>query len=154
MREKCPGERNEMSEIIKDGTLYRDAPEDERSEQEKACYDFLGNVGAEYIRLDHEKADTMEACEEINECLGVRICKNLFLCNRQKTAFYLLLMPGDKPFRTKDLSSQIGSARLSFAGADAMQEYLGVTPGSVSVLGLMNDKTGMVRLLIDSDVLS
>ena len=154
MREKCPGERNEMSEIIKDGTLYRDAPEDERSEQEKACYDFLGNVGAEYIRLDHDKADTMEACEEINECLGVRICKNLFLCNRQKTAFYLLLMPGDKPFRTKELSSQIGSARLSFAGADAMQEYLGVTPGSVSVLGLMNDKKGMVRLLIDSDVLS
>ena len=107
-----------------------------------------------YTIIYASKDKALAGLEEINECLGVRICKNLFLCNRQKTAFYLLLMPGDKPFRTKDLSSQIGSARLSFAGADAMQEYLGVTPGSVSVLGLMNDKKGMVRLLIDSDVLS
>ena len=145
---------NKMSGIIKDRTLYKSAPQDERTAREAACYAFLEDVGAEYVRLDHEKADTMEACEEIDECLGVKICKNLFLCNRQKTAFYLLLMPGDKPFRTKDLSAQIESSRLSFSGEEAMQELLGVTPGSVSVLGLMNDKESRVRLLIDRDVLS
>ena len=81
------------------------------------------------------------------------ICKNLFLTNRQRTAFYLLLMPGHKPFRTKDLSHQIGSARLSFASPEHMLELLDIAPGSVSVLGLMNDHDGRVRLLIDRDLL-
>ena len=83
---------------------------------------------------------TMEACEEIDRVLGdgTAICKNLFLCNRQATEFYLLLMPGDKPFKTKELSAQIGSSRLSFAKSEYMEKYLDITPGSVSVLGLMN----------------
>ena len=98
---------------------------------------------------------TMEACEEIDRTLGddTAICKNLFLCNRQETNFYLLLMPGDKPFKTKDLSAQIGSARLSFAKPEYMEKYLDITPGSVSVLGLMNDHEKKVQLLIDEDVL-
>ena len=135
---------------------YSGRPEDceSRLPREVRVYDLLDSLGIEYGRVDHSPAENMEDCVAIDEALGAVMCKNLFLCNRRQTAFYLLLMPGDKPFRTKDLSSQIGSARLSFAGADAMQEYLGVTPGSVSVLGLMNDKKGMVRLLIDSDVLS
>ena len=102
---------------------------------------------------------TMEACEEIDRTLsegvekGVAICKNLFLCNRQATDFYLLLIPGDKPFKTKYLSAQIGSSRLSFAKPEYMEQYLDITPGSVSVMGLMNDKEKKVRLLIDEDVL-
>ena len=102
---------------------------------------------------------TMEACEEIDRTLsegvekGVAICKNLFLCNRQATDFYLLLIPGDKPFKTKYLSAQIGSSRLSFAKPEYMEQYLDITPGSVSVMGLMNDKEKKVRLLIDKDVL-
>lgn len=96
---------------------------------------------------------TMEVCEAIDAALGATICKNLFLCNRQETDFYLLMMPGDKPFKTKDLSSQIGSSRLSFASPAHMERFLNITPGSVSVLGLMNDKDGAVRLLIDEDVL-
>ena len=96
----------------------------------------------------------MEVCRAIDEALGATICKNLFLCNRQETAFYLLMMPGDKPFKTKDLSAQIGSSRLSFAGHEHMERLLDITPGSVSVLGLMNDKEGAVRLLIDEDVLT
>ena len=102
---------------------------------------------------------TMEACVEIDRTLsegvekGVAICKNLFLCNRQATDFYLLLIPGDKPFKTKDLSAQIGSSRLSFAKPEYMEQYLDITPGSVSVMGLMNDKEKKVRLLIDEDVL-
>ena len=96
---------------------------------------------------------TMEACAEIDKILDATVCKNLFLCNRQKTDFYLLMMPGDKPFKTKDLSAQIGSSRLSFASAEDMERYLDITPGSVSVMGLMNDKAHAVRLLIDADLL-
>ena len=125
-----------------------------RLEKEIRVYDFLDHLGIEYKRVDHEPAFTMEVCEEIDKMLQATICKNLFLCNRQKTQFYLLMMPGDKPFKTKELSAQIGSSRLSFAKSEYMEKYLDITPGSVSVLGLMNDIEGKVRLLIDEDVLT
>ena len=126
-----------------------------RLPKEIRVYDFLDKLGVDYQRVDHEAAMTMEACEEIDRTLGddTTICKNLFLCNRQETNFYLLLMPGDKPFKTKDLSAQIHSARLSFAKPEYMEKYLDITPGSVSVLGLMNDSEKKVQLLIDEDVM-
>ena len=135
--------------------LYKGRPEntDGRQEREIRVYDCLDKLGIEYDRTDHEHADTMEACNEIDEVLNVLICKNLFLCNRQKTDFYLLMMPGDKPFKTKELPAQIGSARLSFASEEFMVEYLDIHPGAVSVMGLMNDTDNHVRLLIDEDVL-
>ena len=128
---------------------------DNRLDKEIRVYDFLDKLGIAYQRVDHEAAMTMEACEEIDRTLGddTTICKNLFLCNRQETNFYLLLMPGDKPFKTKDLSAQIHSARLSFAKPEYMEKYLDITPGSVSIMGLMNDPENHVKLLIDSDVL-
>jgi Ala-tRNA(Pro) deacylase len=124
-----------------------------RLEREVRTYDLLDSLGIEYKRVDHEAATTMEACEAIDAALDVVMCKNLFLCNRQKTNFYLLLMPGDKKFKTKELSAQINSARLSFAEAEDMLKYLDIEPGSVSVMGLMNDKGHGVSLLIDEDVL-
>lgn len=124
-----------------------------RLEREVRVYDFLDSLGIEYLRTDHEEANTMEACNRIDEVLGVTICKNLFLCNRQETDFYLLMMPGDKPFKTKDLSKQINSARLSFAKPEYMEEFLDIKPGAVSIMGLMNDKEKRVRLLIDKPVL-
>nr|MBQ8253491.1 prolyl-tRNA synthetase associated domain-containing protein [Lachnospiraceae bacterium] len=126
-----------------------------RLQKEIRTYDLLDRLGIEYERTDHMDmpATTMEACEEIDAVLDVTICKNLFLCNRQKTDFYLLAMPGDKPFKTKDLSAQLGIARLSFATEDFMGEFLDITPGSVSVLGLMNDKENRVRLLVDEEIL-
>ena len=124
-----------------------------RQDKELRVYDFLDRLQVPYYRVDHEPAMTMEACLEVDKALGAPMCKNLFLCNRQQTDFYLLLMPGDKPFKTKDLSAQIGSSRLSFADAEHMEQYLDITPGSVSVLGLMNDKEKKVRLLIDRDLL-
>ena len=137
--------------------LQKGRPEntDNRLDKEIRVYDFLDKLGIQYQRIDHEAAMTMEACEEIDRALGdnTTICKNLFLCNRQETDFYLLLMPGDKPFKTKDLSAQIHSARLSFAKPEYMQKYLDITPGSVSVLGLMNDSEKKVQLLIDEDVM-
>ena len=137
-----------------DHHLYTGRPAEARSETEDRCYDFLDRLGISYARVDHEHADTIEACELVEDLLGCRICKNLFLCNRQQTDFYLLLMPGQKPFKTKILSKQIGSARLSFADTDHMRDILGLTPGSVSVLGLMNDREKRVRLLMDRELLS
>lgn len=130
----------------------RPSDADKRLPKEQKCYDMLDRLGIEYAGVDHEHADTIEVCHEIESTLGAKICKNLFLTNRQQTEFYLLLMPGDKPFKTKLLSKQIGTARLSFASSEHMQELLDITPGSVSVLGLMNDG-GRVHLVIDSDLL-
>lgn len=124
-----------------------------REEREIRTYDRLDSLGISYDRVDHEPAENMDVCRLIDEALGAPICKNLFLCNRQCTVFYLLMMPGDKPFKTKELSAQIGSARLSFASPEKMLEYLDIRPGAVSVMGLMNDRSNAVQLLIDEDVL-
>lgn len=118
-----------------------------------AVYDLLDKLEIPYVRVDHEATPSIESCQDIDKILGIEICKNLFLCNRQKTSFYLLMMPGNKPFKTKDLSAQIGSARLSFANEEYMEEFMNLTPGSVTVLGLMNDRDHRVRLLIDREVL-
>lgn len=154
-------------------TIYKGRPGNitGRQERELRVYDLLDSIGVDYDRLDHAPAMTMEVCDAVNAAFGrmtleefkaedsndrtkhAIICKNLFLCNRQKTKFYLLMIPGDKKFFTKNLSAQINSARLSFADAEDMQKFLDVTPGSVSVLGLMNDHDHIVQLLIDSDVL-
>ncbi len=137
--------------------LFHGSPADMtgREDREIRVYRFLNELNVDFERTDHpdRPATTMEVCADVDSVLGVRICKNLFLCNRQKTAFYLLIMPGDKPFKTKELSGQMGISRLSFADADAMERYLDVQPGSVSVLGLMNDKDRSVTLAIDEDVL-
>lgn len=125
-----------------------------RLEKENRVYDLLDSLGIEYERVDHEEANTMEACAAIDEVLAPAvICKNLFLCNSQKTRFYLLMIREDKKFLTKDISKQINSARLSFAPAEFMEQFLDITPGSVSVMGLMNDKENNVTLLVDEDVL-
>lgn len=154
-------------------TIYKGRPGNitGRQERELRVYDLLDSIGVDYDRLDHAPAMTMEVCDAVNAAFGrmtleefkaedsndrtkhAIICKNLFLCNRQKTKFYLLMIPGDKKFLTKNLSAQINSARLSFAGEEDMLKFLDVTPGSVSVLGLMNDHGHIVQLLIDSDVL-
>lgn len=135
--------------------LYQGRPADSsgREEREIRVYDLLDRLKISYLRTDHGHADTMEACHEIDKILDVLICKNLFLCNRQKTNYYLLMMPGDKPFKTKELSAQINSARLSFASAEDMEKYLDIHPGAVSVMGLMNDHENHVQLLVDEDVL-
>ena len=126
-----------------------------RQDREVRAYKLLDELGVDFVRTDHpdEPATSMEVCEKVDAILGVKICKNLFLCNRQKTNFYLLVMPGDKPFKTKELSGQLGISRLSFGEPQFMEQFLDLQPGSVSVLGLMNDHDHRVRLLIDEDVL-
>lgn len=131
----------------------RPEPSQPREPREVRTYDLLDRLGISYGRVDHAPALTMEDCLEIDRVLGVAMCKNLFLCNRQKTDFYLLMMPGDKPFRTKELSAQLGTARLSFADEAHMAQLLDILPGAVSVMGVANDKDCAVRLIIDEDVL-
>lgn len=125
-----------------------------RRERELAVYELLGRLGIDFKRIDHYEANTMEMCQTIDDMLDAVICKNLFLRNQQKTKFYLLMMPGNKKFKTKELSKQIGSSRLSFGEAVYMERFLHITPGSVSVMGLMNDREDQVQLLIDRDILN
>ena len=136
-----------------DPVRYAGRPEERRSPQEEAIYDALEALSIPFYRVDHEHADTMEDCRLIESVLGGKICKNLFLCNRQGTEFYLLMMPGDKPFKTKYLSAQLGCARLSFADAEHMASYLETIPGSVSALELLFDRENRVKLVIDRDLL-
>lgn len=143
-----------MSGIRIDKTKYFSKPIDtNRLPKEMAVYHLLDKLNIDYVRMDHEAVNTIEDCPEIDENLGVEVCKNLFLCNTQKTKFYLLMMSSKKQFKTKDISTQIGSARLSFGNAEYMEKLLNITPGSVSILGLMNDKNHQVQLLIDKDLL-
>ena len=137
-------------------TIYNGRPESTtgRLDKEIRCYELLDSLGIEYKRIDHEAAMTMEACAEVDKAFGADLCKNLLLCNRQCTDFYLLLTPGEKPFKTKLLSAQLGCSRLSFASGEYMEQFLDITPGSLSLLGLMNDKENRVQLLIDEDLLS
>ena len=136
-------------------TLHQGCPADcaGRLDKEIRCYDFLDRLSVPYQRIDHEPAMTMEACAAVDEALQATICKNLLLCNRQCTDFYLLLIPGNKVFKTSQLSKQIGSSRLSFAAPEYMEQFLDITPGSVSILGLMNDHDHRVKLLLDEDIL-
>ena len=137
-----------------DETVYTGRPSDQRTEAEEAIYDKLDELAIPYIRVDHDHADTMEDCLLIEEKLGAAICKNLFLCNRQQTQFYLLLMQGEKPFKTKFLSAQLGCARLSFADADHMAQYLHTVPGSVSALELLFDTEHHIQLVMDKPLLA
>ena len=137
-----------------DPTRYSGRPADcaSRLPKEQRCYALLDSLQIPYSRVDHDFADTIEACEAVEQVLGEKICKNLFLCNRQRTQFYLLMLEGEKVFKTKDLSKQLGVARLSFAAPEDMERYLDITPGSVSVLGLMNDTENAVQLVIDQPI--
>ena len=135
-----------------DPTIYTTRPTDERLEKENRVYDLLEELNIPFIRIDHDAMNTIDECQDVDKFLGVEICKNLFLCNSQKTKFYLLMMPGHKKFVTRDLCKQINSSRLSFAPPEYMETYLDLTPGSASILGLMNDHEHHVQLVMDQEV--
>ena len=135
-----------------DPTIYTTRPTDERLEKENRVYDLLEELNIPFIRIDHDAMNTIDECQDVDKFLGVEICKNLFLCNSQKTKFYLLMMPGHKKFVTRDFCKQINSSRLSFAPPEYMETYLDLTPGSASILGLMNDHEHHVQLVMDQEV--
>lgn len=133
--------------------LVEGRPQDKRIDKEERVYDLLDQLDIEYQHIDHEEANTMEVCLEIEKNLKSTICKNLFLVNSNKSQYYLLMLKGNKKFKTKVISKQINSSRLSFGSNEKMLEYLDITPGSVSFLGLMNDYDFKVQLLMDKDLL-
>ncbi len=135
-------------------TVHEGAPADPRPENEEAVYRFLQDLGISFTRIDHEAVHTMEDCAAIDRALGGPICKNLFLCNQQKTAFYLLMLREDKAFKTRDVSKQLGVSRLSFASPEHMAQYLHISPGAVSPMGLLFDSARDVRLILDRDLLT
>ena len=133
--------------------LVEGRPQDKRIDKEERVYDLLDQLNIDYQRLDHQEANTMEVCLEIEKNLKSTICKNLFLVNSNKSQYYLLMLKENKKFKTKMISKQINSSRLSFGSDEKMLEYLDITPGSVSLLGLMNDHDFKVQLLMDKDLL-
>lgn len=133
--------------------LVEGRPQDKRIDKEERVYDLLDQLNIDYQRIDHEEANTMEICLEIEKTLKSTICKNLFLVNSNKSQYYLLILKENKKFKTKIISKQINSSRLSFGSDEKMLEYLDITPGSVSLLGLMNDHDFKVQLLMDKDLL-
>ncbi|NLU24868.1 MAG: prolyl-tRNA synthetase associated domain-containing protein [Clostridiales bacterium] len=133
-------------------SVFHGAPAEQREAVEADTYALLERLGIPYDRVDTPPAFTMEDCAAISKALNVSVCKNLFLTPRNKSAFYLLALPADKPFVTKDFSKQIGSSRLSFASAEDMEELLGIKPGSASVLALRNDTAHCVTLAMERSV--
>ena len=131
--------------------IYTTAPSGGLSPEQRQVFDTLAELGIPFERVEHDWANTMEDCKAVSAVLGVDVCKNLVLCNRQKTQFYLLCMPSGKPFHTKDLSHQLGCARLSFAPPEAMEELLRVHPGSASILSLLFDRDRRVQLVMDRE---
>ncbi len=140
--------------IYIDKTVYKGRPPEKRIPKEERVYDLLDSLGIEFTRVDHEAVPTVEETLEIKKLLEIGICKNLFLSTANRKNFYLLVLPGEKKFKTSVVAKQIGSSRLSFAEESYMLEFLDITPGSVSVLGLMNDKENRVQLLVDKDMLT
>ena len=138
--------------LFTDKTVYN-CPKPNSSQKEMVCYNALENLGIKYDRVSHESVGTIEGAKEIEEVLGAEIVKNLFLCNAQKTDFYMVIMPGDKPFKTKLLSPQLNCSRLSFAPEEYMEEFINCSRGSASVLGLIFDESLRVRVVIDRDLL-
>lgn len=143
---------SEPVDIHLDHTIYTARPTDKRLPKEERVYDLLERLGVPFERVDHDAVGTIEGCYEIEKLIDIEICKNLFLRNSKGDQYYLLMLPGGKHLVTKDLAKKIGSTRLSFGTPEKMEEYLDITPGSVSVLGLMNDHGNNIRLLVDNDI--
>jgi len=143
---------NEIGDVMEElRTIYSARPTDKRSDEEEAVYDVLEMLDIPFERMDWLPED--EGSENVYEHLGIMRLKNLLLCNAQKTKFYLLVMPASVPFKSSVLSKQLGTARFSFAPEENLRELLHVKPGSASILGLHNDKNGVVNLCIDERVL-
>ena len=127
-------------------------PEGRVSDTEEKVYSKLRELGIGFERVDNDSISTMEECAEVGEVLGTDICKSILACTRNKSEYYLIILPGDKRFVSKLASKAVGSSRLSFASPEDMQELLGTTPGNASPLAVINDCDGKVKLVIDREL--
>lgn len=128
------------------------APEDERGALETKVYQELERLNISYERVDNDTVETMEECVEISEKLGAEIRKTIVCCNRQKTEFFLVVLPASKRFDSKLFAAMMRTARVSFASAEDMESLIGLTPGEASVMGILNDPEAKIKVVVDKAV--
>jgi Ala-tRNA(Pro) deacylase len=122
------------------------------TENEKKVYDALNQLEIPYVRYEHIPVFTIPEIDELNLEMKGQHCKNLFVRNHNGHMHYLVLVSQEKRADLKDIAAQIGSSRLSFASEERLMKYLGLTPGSVTPFGLLNDEERKVTVLIDEDL--
>lgn len=127
-------------------------PSEYKTPLQEMTYKFLSENNIEFSRVDNDEAVTMEDCIEIDKALDMKTVKTLFLCNRQKTQFYLFVTEGDKPFVTKDFSSALGISRVSFASAEMLDEIIGTKVGATTIFGVLREQAQEVRVVFDKAV--
>lgn len=133
--------------------IMEEAPAIYKSPLQKMAYESLAKLRISFERVETDETITMEDCIQINEKLDMKMVKTLFLCNRQKTIFYLFVTTADKPFNSKKFSDELGTPRVSFAPAELMENILGVKIGAATVFGVLMDKDNLVKVVFDRDVL-
>ncbi len=139
--------------MIEVSTIIATKPSKMKCPLQERAYDALEKLGINFERVDNSPAASMEDCQVIGEKLGTEVVKNIFLCNRQQTMFYLFITRADKPFSTKDFGKALQISRVSFAPADKLMEMLGAEHGAATVFCLLMDPEHKVRYIIDKDVL-
>ncbi len=134
--------------------IQTEAPHEFQTQLQELVYGTLEKLQIPFERVDTDEAITMEDCVAIDEKLNMNMVKTLFLCNRQQTEFYLFVTVGNKPFRSKDFSSALGIARVSFAPAEQMETMLGTKIGAATVFSSLLDTDQRVQIIFDKDVLA
>src|SRR3989344_166488 len=113
---------------------------------------YLKEHKIEYIVHEHQAVFTVEESKKIKTKIQGGICKNLFLKERKERKYYLVVLPGEKRLNIKELRDKIQAKDLTFASSEELKEILNLTPGSVSILGLINDKEHEAELIIDKEI--
>jgi Ala-tRNA(Pro) deacylase len=125
---------------------------DSNDAEQQKVYAALDALGIAYQTITHPPVFTAEeAAEHWRDLHGARV-KNLFLRNKKGDRHYLVILPIDKQADLRQLVKAIGDDRLSFGSADRLHARLGLTPGSVSPFGLINDSNHIVRVIVDADL--
>ncbi len=122
------------------------------TELQRQVYETFARLEIPFERVDTDPGLTMEDCQHIDEKIGVRIVKTLFLCNRQQTEFYLYVTTDDKPFVTREFCGALGIPRVSFASAEWLWSLTGVEVGATTMLSAILPSTERVHLVMDRSV--
>jgi len=133
--------------------IVNEKPKEFENETQRMIYEALEELKIPFDRVENDFMISMEDCEAVNKKMNTRMAKNLFLCNRQKTEFYLFITKDNKHFNTKIFSKAMGISRVSFAPEETLTEYLGTKIGATTIFSLVYDKDCKVHLVIDKDVL-
>lgn len=123
-------------------------------EIKQKVYDKLNELNINYTADEHEAIFTIEELDKKGMYQRGEICKNLFLRDGSGKRHFLVVTPGHKEVDLKKVRAQIGSSRLSFGSAERLMNCLGLTQGSVSPFGVLNDKERRVELVFDKDLVN